>query len=102
MKLRALEAKDDCSFWSSAKCPKGFSKINDSVKSSLQKRIISHPLLIQSTIENDWVTVKFYNGIIGVKTELCQKVLLQVSVREYRLKHANYILIIEVSGDLDI
>ena len=52
MKRRALKAKDDCSFCSSEKCSKGFSKLNGSVKSSLQKFIIYHPHVIQSPIEN--------------------------------------------------
>ena len=59
MKFRALEAKDDCSFWSSGKRRKGFSKINNSVNSSLQRWIIYHPRIIQYPIENDYITVKF-------------------------------------------
>ena len=49
MKLWSLKAKDDCSFWSSTKGHKGFSKINYTVDSSLQKWIISHPCVIRST-----------------------------------------------------
>ena len=37
MKRQALKAKNYCSFWSSLKRRKGFPKINDIVKSELQK-----------------------------------------------------------------
>ena len=50
MKLRSLKDKDYCSFCSSTKCGKGLSKINNSVKSFLQRWIISHPHVIQYTI----------------------------------------------------
>ena len=46
-----------------------FQKINDTVKYELQNWIISHTHLITSTIEDDYITVKFYDGIRGVKTE---------------------------------
>ena len=82
MKQRALKSKDDCLFWSSAKRRKGFSKISDIVKSSLQKWIISHPHAIQYTIVNNYITVRFYDLIRGMETELYQRVLLQLSVRE--------------------
>ena len=82
MKWRALKAKYDCSFWSSEKLRKRFSKINDNIKDSLQKCILSNPHVIKSSISNDYITVKFDDGIRGVKTKLCQKVLLQVSSRE--------------------
>ena len=82
IKWRALKAKQDCSFWSSAKPRKGFSKINYSVKYSLQRWIISHPHVIQSHISNDCITVKFDGENGGVNTELLQKVILRVSVRE--------------------
>ena len=82
MKRRALTAKNDFSFWSSAKCCKLFSKIDDSVKSSLQKWITSHPHVIQSPISNDYITVKFDDVIRVVKTELRKRVLLQVYVHE--------------------
>ena len=61
MKPRALKAKDDFSFWSSAKLCKEFSKINDTFKSELQKWIISHPHVIPYPIANDYITVKFDN-----------------------------------------
>ena len=80
MKRQELKDKDDCSYWSSAKLCKGFSKINDSVKSSLQKWIISHPPVIQFTIENYYIKVKVDGENGGAKIELCQKALLQVSV----------------------
>ena len=82
MKWQALKAKDDCSFWSSAKLCKGLSKINDSSKSSLRKWIIYHPYVIKYHIKNDCIVVKFYDIIRRVNTELRQKVLLQVSLRE--------------------
>ena len=40
MKRRELKAKEDCSFWSSAKRHKGLLKINDSLKYSFRKWII--------------------------------------------------------------
>ena len=85
MKQRVLKAKDDCSSWSSGKHCKIFSKINDSVKSSLRKWTISHPHVIKSCIENDYIVVKFDDGIRGSNTELRQKVLLQVSVHEVHM-----------------
>ena len=85
MKRRSLKSKQYFSFWSSAKHRKGFSKINDSVKSSLQKWIISHPHVIQYAITNDYITVKFDDGNGGVKTEIRQEVLLQVSVHELHI-----------------
>ena len=62
MKWRALKSKKDYSFRLSGKRRKGFSNINNSVKSYLQKWIIYHPNLIQSPIENDYITVKFDDG----------------------------------------
>ena len=53
MERQALKAKQDNLFWSSEKCHKEFSKINDNFKSDLQKWIISHAHVIQSPIEND-------------------------------------------------
>ena len=38
-----------------------------------------------STIKNDYITVKFDDGIREVKTELRHKVLLQVSVHELHI-----------------
>ena len=38
--------------------------------------------MIQSAIENCYITVKFDNGNGGLKTELCHKVLLQLSFYE--------------------
>ena len=70
---------------SSVKNCKGLSKINDSVKSSLQKWIISHPHVIISTIKNDYITVKFDDGNRVVKTELRHKTLFQVSVHELHI-----------------
>ena len=72
-KTADTEAKQDCSFLSSTKFHKLFSKINDSVKSSLQKWIIPHPHVIKYPVANDYITVKFddVNGVVN--TELCQK-----------------------------
>ena len=81
MKQRALNAKQDCLFWSSAKHPKEFSKINDSVKSSIQNRIISNPHVIQNPIENDYIKVSFYYEHGVVNNEIRHKVLLRVSFR---------------------
>ena len=58
-KMAALKVKYDCSFWSSEKCCKGFSKTNYIIRSSLQKCIISHPCVIQYPIEKYYITVNF-------------------------------------------
>ena len=76
MKRQALKSKQGCFFWPSDKRRKGFSKINDSVKSSLHKWIISHPRVIQSTIGNYCINVKFDDRNVVVKTELRQKDIL--------------------------
>ena len=65
IKRQALKAKDDISFCSSAKCRKGFSKINDTVKSELQKWITSRPHVIPSPMENYHITLTFDDGITG-------------------------------------
>ena len=62
-----------------------FSKINDSVKYSLQKWIIYHSHLIKYPIVNDYIAVKFDDGNGGVKTELRHKLLLRVSVCELHI-----------------
>ena len=85
MKRRALKTKDGCSFWTSEKRRKGFSKINYSVKSYFHKWVISHSLMIQFPIENYYIRVKFDNVLRGVNIELRQKMLLQVSVREVHI-----------------
>ena len=85
MKRQALKDKDDCLFWSSTKRRKEFSKINDSVKSELQEWIITYIHVIQTPIENYYITVKFDVVNIVVNTELFQRVLLQVSVRELHI-----------------
>ena len=85
IKWWALKAKFDCSFWSSTKRCKGFKKINDSVKSSLQKRIISYLHTIQSPIAYFYITFKFDDEIRVVSTKLRQKVLLQVYVPEIHM-----------------
>ena len=81
MKRQVLKAKAGCSFWSYAKYCKGLKKINDSVKSSLQRWIIPHPHVIKSPMKNYYITVKFNYGIKGEKTKIRQKEILQVSVR---------------------
>ena len=75
MKWRALKAKYYCSFWSSAKFRKGFSKINDTVKDEFQEWIIPHPHVITYPIVNDYITVKFVDIIRVVKTEQRHTVL---------------------------
>ena len=37
--------------------------------------------MIQYTISNDYTTVKFYDGTVGLKTESLKKVILLVSFR---------------------
>ena len=64
---------------------KVFWKINDSVKSSLQKWIISYPRTVQSHIVNYYIKVNFDDGNGVVKTELRQQVLLQVFVYELHI-----------------
>ena len=59
MKRQTLKSKQDNSSWSSEKCHKGFSKINNSVKFTLQKWIIYHSNMIQSPIENDHIKGMF-------------------------------------------
>ena len=66
-------------FWSSAKPLKRFSNNIDSVKSSY------HPHDIQSPIENNYITANFDDVIRWVKTELQEKVLLQVSILELNI-----------------
>ena len=70
MKGWALTDKKYCSFWSSAKHHKYFSKINNSIKSAPQKWIISHSHVIQYPIVNYYIKVDFYYGNGGVETEL--------------------------------
>ena len=82
MNWGVLKYKQDCLFCSSEKRRKIFAKINDSVKSSLKKWIISHPHVIKYSIANDYISVKFDYGNGRVNTELRQKVLLQVYVCE--------------------
>ena len=86
MNRRALKAKDYCLFWSSSKCCKGFSKINDNVNSLVQKWIIFHPRVIPSPIENYYITGKFDTINGGVNTELSNKFLLRVSVHEVHIE----------------
>ena len=85
MKRRALKDKKDCSFLSSAKRLKEILKINNTFKSYLQKWIIYHLTFIQYPISNDYITVKFYDGTVGVKTEPLKKVILPVSVCELHI-----------------
>ena len=72
-----------------AKLRKGFLKINDSVKYYLEKWIISHPHVIQYPIESNCIEVKFDDGNRGVKTELSQKVILQLYVHELHIDMLN-------------
>ena len=85
MKQQALKVREDCLLWSSATGRKVFSKIDYSFKTSLQKWILSRMHVIQSPIENDYITFKFDCGIIGVNTELHQTVILQLYVRELHI-----------------
>ena len=80
-----MKAKEDCLFCSSAKFCKGFSKIDNSVKPFLQKWIIYHPHVIQSPIAKYYITIRFDDGVRGVKIKLCQKVILQVSILELHI-----------------
>ena len=61
MKQQALKAKQDCSFWSSSKRRKGFSKIDDSVKSLIQKEIIYNPNVNQYNIANYYIKNRCYD-----------------------------------------
>ena len=62
-----------------------FSKINDSVKSVLQKWIIFSPHLIHCPIANNNIKVKLYDGNRVEKTEIHHKVHIQVSVHEIHI-----------------
>ena len=79
------ESQTIFSFWSSEKRRKGFLKINDSVKYSLQRWKIYHPCVIQSPIENDYIKIKLDGGNGWVKNKLHKKFLLQVSVHELHI-----------------
>ena len=68
-------------FWSSEKWRKRFSKIDNIVKYDFKKWILSHPYVIQHSFANDYIMVKLYDRNGWAKTELHQKVILQVSVR---------------------
>ena len=72
MKWRVLKSKQDCAFWSSEKYCGGFTNINDSVESDLQKWILSHPRVIQSPITNYYIKLKLYGKNRGTNTELHQ------------------------------
>ena len=89
MKWKALKDKEDCSFWSSTNCCKYVSNTIDSVKSAYQKWIISHPHVIHFPIAYDCIKMNFDDGNIGSKTELCQRVLLQVSICELHIDMQN-------------
>ena len=93
MKRQALNAQQDCSFWLYATCCEAFLKTNDSVKSSLQKWIIYNSYVIQSTIANDYIKVKFDDRNRGLKTEPHQKVILQVSGHELHIDIPNKTLL---------
>ena len=67
------------------KTRKIFLKINDTVKYLLKKRTISRPHVIPYPISNDNTIVNFDDVIRGVKTEIRQKVLLQVSISELHI-----------------
>ena len=41
--------------------------------------------MIKSPVVKDYIKVRFYDGNVGVKTEICQKVLLQVYVSELNI-----------------
>ena len=58
---------------------------------------VSHPHIIQYPIENDYIIVKFDYGMRGVKTELHQKVLLQVSVRRLRIGMLKKMLLVSMA-----
>ena len=47
--------------------------------------MISHPYVIQSTITNDYIKIKFDAGNGGKKSELRQKVLLKNYVNELHI-----------------
>ena len=81
MKLMVLKAIKYCYFWSSEKRRQGFSNINDSVKYSLQKQILSYPYLINYPISNEHVKVMLDDINVEAKYKLHHKVL-QVPVLE--------------------
>ena len=77
-------------FWSSEKRHKGFKRINDKVKSSLQKLTLSHTDMIWYPIVNDYIKLRLYEIYEGAKTQLRQKVLLQVSLHDLHIKYEIY------------
>ena len=82
MKLLVLKAIKYCYFWSSAKRRQGFSNIHNSVKSYLQKQILSYPYLINYPISNEHVKVMLDDINVEAKYKLHHKMLLQVPVLE--------------------
>ena len=63
--------------------------MNDCVKSDIQKWIISHLHVIQSTITNDKIKVKLDIGNWGTKTGIHQKIILKVPVLELHIQMLN-------------
>ena len=45
--------------------------------------------MIQSTITNDCIKVNLDDGNVGKNSEICQRVIFQVSVRELRIDILN-------------
>ena len=85
MKRQSLKAKQYYLFWLYEKFRIGFSKIDDSVKYALQKWIISHSHVIQSTISNYYIKLKLDYENWGEKTELRQKVHLWLYVHDIHI-----------------
>ena len=64
---------------------KGFKNINYSVKYSLQNWILYHTHFIKSPISNNYIKTKLDGVNGGANTELCQIVIIQVSVPELHI-----------------
>ena len=67
------------SLWTKKPKLKGYSKINEQIKSNLYTWITRHPQVVQSPISNDCIKVMFDDQ---TETQLVPKLLLSVSVTE--------------------
>ena len=72
-----------------------FSNIDNSVKSALNKWILSHLHINQSPITNYNIQVKLYDGNGETETELRHKVIFQVPVCELHILQKGFLCIID-------
>ena len=93
LKQRALKVRKDRTFRSSVKYCKSFSNVDNSVKSALNKWILSHLHINQSPITNYDIQVKLYDGNGETETELRHKVIFQVPVCELHILQKGFLCI---------